>query len=684
MVSSGNFLWCSPIGRALNAATALLLLCWAAGAYFFGVGSWLVGSGFYFTWVVLWSRKNITLHCDDSGELFSQLGGGFWVTWLRVIALGMLIGILGQLQLAHVYPWGACGLYCWVMLLDAVDGAAARASGTVSDFGARLDNHTDALGMLAASLLAVYLEALPVGYLALSGCYLLFHAGLAFRARIGLLVFRDRMMNSFHNRYFAGAHMVVLALALIPGSDPVLVAWAGMTGLVLLLLCFGRDWLMVTGAVEPSGSRFGYYWQRSAKLAIGYAGVVARLALIAGTLRYVDSLDSRFALVIGLLVVGALGRSAAWAAVIAHTFGLLVVPLWAMGPVVLIGWLGSGACAFSRYDDGVYLERRFEQSGYAVTKAIIACICLLLSVAYVGSPDLVRSSALVIGAMDMTGALLLVCLNLIILMLLSARGYVVLRALAAPLSFFAWFRIRQVGFLLSYLTPGPQIGGEPVQVWLMTKQGVTGTDAVGVSAVDKLADLFVNLGLLLIGVLILGLSGVQGYDAFLSGYVHWALPVVAAIVGAMVLARLIAGSRKFEHKWIRGLREMLLDLKNIPGTSWLSVALIGVAAWLLMLGEWWAIWWALGQDVSGMVILATFLATRLALWTPVPGGLGVFEAGVVSVAAIAGLEPPVALGVCAVCRIRDAVLIGFSAFNAGAELRLFRKQRALGHESSLQ
>ena len=194
--------------KELYTAGALLLVPMGIMALWFDGFMWMVGAGLCWGWFYFWALRNLHRHQGAVGP-HASLGGGFWVSWLRVFLPWWTFSVLCQFSLWDSYPWLSFGLYSVLMLLDAVDGFAARLSGTVSDFGARLDNQLDGIGILAASLIGVLGGKLPYFYLSLSGIYVAFHLGLTFRGWRGWPVRRDRMMQSVHNRFFAGAHMVL-------------------------------------------------------------------------------------------------------------------------------------------------------------------------------------------------------------------------------------------------------------------------------------------------------------------------------------------------------------------------------------------------------------------------------------------------------------------------------------------
>ena len=57
--------------------------------------------------------------------------------------------------------------------------------------------------------------------------------------------------------------------------------------------------------------------------------------------------------------------------------------------------------------------------------------------------------------------LLWICLNLMVVASLTGRWQLLTRAMGLAVSFTQLLRVRQAGQLISFVTPGPQFGGEP-------------------------------------------------------------------------------------------------------------------------------------------------------------------------------------------------------------------------------
>ena len=97
----------------------------------------------------------------------------------------------------------------------------------------------------------------------------------------------------------------------------------------------------------------------------------------------------------------------------------------------------------------------------------------------------------------------LVLLNGLVLALLTGRWWLILWGLGYKLPFGLTMGHRLAAFGVSYFTPGPQFGGEPVQVLLVEKgHGVSRITAVSSVTLDKTLELLVKFSFLALGVVV--------------------------------------------------------------------------------------------------------------------------------------------------------------------------------------
>ncbi|MBP2216285.1 CDP-alcohol phosphatidyltransferase family protein [Arthrobacter sp. CAN_C5] len=158
------------------------------------------------------------------------------VTLLRAVLAG------GCATIVVLSLWGDVPTRSWwlvllaapAVLLDAVDGAVARRTGTASPAGARLDMETDAILLLVLSIPV----ALTVGWWALLIGLMryLYVAASWFRP-----VLRVDLEFSQFRRVVAATQGVVLVVILVPLTPVALAVPVAAASLLLLAASFGRD-----------------------------------------------------------------------------------------------------------------------------------------------------------------------------------------------------------------------------------------------------------------------------------------------------------------------------------------------------------------------------------------------------------------------------------------------------------
>jgi CDP-diacylglycerol--glycerol-3-phosphate 3-phosphatidyltransferase len=255
------------------------------------------------------------------------------VTLLRGVLLGAIAGCL-PLPARGWVAWAPGLLYTAAALLDLLDGYLARRLDQVSALGGRLDVALDALGLLVAPLAAVVLGRLPTWYLLLGATYYLFHAALWLRRRLTLPVHDERLRPSPHARMFAGYQMGLVATVLYPVLGPPGTSIAATLFMLPTLVLFGREWLLVTGRLDPEAGRAALAAGRrllSLGLPVLRAGVAAALVVLCVQ----RQLPPPALLAAALLAAGILTRLAAFAAAVALA---LILP---GGPGVLLAYVAT-------------------------------------------------------------------------------------------------------------------------------------------------------------------------------------------------------------------------------------------------------------------------------------------------------------------------------------------------------
>ena len=266
---------------------------------------------------------------------------------------------------------------------------------------------------------------------------------------------------------------------------------------------------------------------------------------------------------------------------------------------------------------------------------------------------------------------LLFVINSGILLLFGSRWWLILRGLGYRTPYFVLAAYRLAGFGVSYFTPGPQFGGEPLQVYLLhTKYQVPTDTALASVSLDKIFEVLANFTFLLLGVIIVMWRGL-----FLQAFARIIIPVSVGIVILLLgylfalLGRLtplawILGLLPFNEKQprFRAIRQTLLETESQMGEFCLRqpkivllATLLSSLIWLVLLGEYLLALFFLGLPVNIYELLGIILFARLAFLTPLPGGLGALEAGQVFAMQSLGFDPLFGVSVSFFIRARDSL-----------------------------
>jgi CDP-diacylglycerol--glycerol-3-phosphate 3-phosphatidyltransferase len=209
---------------------------------------WLIASA------TLWRARRLAAGPAGDGARaggpVTRLGAATRITLLRGLLASLTAGfaLLPPVGTLRFIP---AALYATAALADRWDGAVARRLGEVTAMGAHLDGAMDALGLLAAPVVAVAWGRLPPWYLVLGAAYYLYLGAIAARRRLGLPLHPERVTRRPLTRIFAGLQMTLVALALPPVLPVAVTAPAATVLMIPTLSFFVRDWLLITGRSRP-------------------------------------------------------------------------------------------------------------------------------------------------------------------------------------------------------------------------------------------------------------------------------------------------------------------------------------------------------------------------------------------------------------------------------------------------
>ncbi|WP_051208390.1 lysylphosphatidylglycerol synthase transmembrane domain-containing protein [Saccharospirillum impatiens] len=286
-----------------------------------------------------------------------------------------------------------------------------------------------------------------------------------------------------------------------------------------------------------------------------------------------------------------------------------------------------------------------------------------------------------LGLLTWPDWLLWTLVNITIFYLAVKRWQLLGQALQVPLSLANLFRLRQAGSAVSFLTPGPHFGGEPLQLyWLCRHFGKPLHSAAAMLGLDRFMETATNISVLLAGVLMLLGTAILPVQEWLQ---------VTAILASVLLAMVLAATLMLRHPdWLANrFRPLVQRWRNTskvePGETanendqgkgralvslmqqalavqrprlWLAL-LLSLAGWGALLFELALLLHLLGVSVSPADLVLIMVGMRLAMLLPVPGGIGTIEASLLWSFRFLGLPVSAAIGLIALIRLRDALVL---------------------------
>lgn len=266
----------------------------------------------------------------------------------------------------------------------------------------------------------------------------------------------------------------------------------------------------------------------------------------------------------------------------------------------------------------------------------------------------------------------------------SARWWFLLWGFGYKLPFWRTVRYRATIYTLSYVVPGPQLGGEVLQIYYPAKNHRVPTAAsITAATVDKSLEFLGNFSFIIVGVIVMlvGQRVVSGADLYAMVVVS-ALMLIPAVVlvfvarGRHPLSALVRGARRVipapARSWLRRTFPSLPNLEHMYTTvfhseelmAWLwthrkssilMALVLTVIALILVALDFWMVAEAIGLGLTKTQTIGTMVMVYFAYLLPVPGGLGAIEAAVVLSFNTFGYSTAQALSVALIMRVRDTV-----------------------------
>lgn len=302
-------------------------------------------------------------------------------------------------------------------------------------------------------------------------------------------------------------------------------------------------------------------------------------------------------------------------------------------------------------------------------KTLLWSIVALLLIWTLAQIDLVTTGN-ILGGLSAGKIFVLILLNSMIVIGLALRWKIILAGLGHKLPMLAIIRYRLAAFGVSYFTPGPHFGGEPLQVYLVRKNhNVPGTTGLAAVTLDKMFDLIANFTFLAIGfgiVISSDLIGIIGQSRavalsyglifLLVGYLsalNFGFQPVTKIIQLLNIRfadiRLLKKAEKISDKSESEMSDFLQTQLPIN----LFVVIISVVIWILLISEYWLALNFLGLPLKFDQMIMILLMARISLLSPSPGALGALEAGQVYIIQVLGFDADIGLSMSLLIRARD-------------------------------
>ncbi len=297
-----------------------------------------------------------------------------------------------------------------------------------------------------------------------------------------------------------------------------------------------------------------------------------------------------------------------------------------------------------------------------------------------------------LGRIDFRAILAIIAINVLMLPVMTARWWLLLRMLDSPVSMLFLCTCRTAANAVSYLTPGPHFGGEPLSVYLLHhQQGVSASKAATSVALDRLLELLASF--VVLTLCLAGLSSAE-IDLFSGRQYHYTVAGVLILFSGILVALfngmrpvsrplLLVSKTADKHLRVSVCSGSLLDtilqaetqaeaLFRRHRSRLLTAGLLSFAHWAAIFAEFWLMSFFLDVTLSFWQMTALVAVARLAFFTPLPAGIGVLESALPWVTASLDLGSSLGVSLVLIIRLRDIL---FSLFGLGLTMKYLTFKR---------
>jgi len=279
-----------------------------------------------------------------------------------------------------------------------------------------------------------------------------------------------------------------------------------------------------------------------------------------------------------------------------------------------------------------------------------------------------------LAGMGPLAILALAAINVLLLPVMTARWWLLLQTLDLPVGLLPLTAYRITANALSYLSPGPHFGGEPLAVYLLHRRhGHALSAAATTVAVDRLLELLASLVVLVCCLAYLAIveAGLPSGGRTLLIIVFFTAPFVwllwALFTGKKPFSRFVLlagpcciGYIPFFTGNSGSLTDYLVQGESLAESLYadhrrrfLLANLLSLVHWSGVFVEFWLMSFFLGFPLSFPHLAVLVVVARLAFFTPLPAGIGVLETALPWLTAALGQGSSLGLGLCLIIRFRD-------------------------------
>ena len=267
--------------------------------------------------------------------------------------------------------------------------------------------------------------------------------------------------------------------------------------------------------------------------------------------------------------------------------------------------------------------------------------------------------------------LVFMAISLFNYMLSAYRWQVILNSLGYSIRFLnlVWYQF--TGFCFGYVIPSAQMGGEPIKALLLKRHKVDFPEALSSVVIDGSLMLSTNLILFSVGFIILLLNHPLSLRFRFILFIIAALLAVALVFyysrilkGLAVFTPLLhvlgftrKGVLKHIYQKVAQMEGHVIDFFQNKRRVLVEVVLLSAMGTVLTFIGFWLALRIVGYKPTLLEVIFVIAAQAFVYLMPVPGSMGVQEAGQATLGIIAGFSSSVGVALSLVIRARDFIWI---------------------------